>query len=124
MRDAVLVIRKRKLPDEKVLPNSGSFFKNPVVSEFTADVLKTIHPEVPLYAQDNGMFKTSAAFLIDKVGFKNVKVGQVGTYPTQPLVIVNYGTIDGKDIVAFMKSIQDTVAEKYNIVLEPEVRIY
>ena len=124
VRDAVIAIRKRKLPDEKILPNAGSFFKNPVVTEFVAEVLKTIHPEVPLYPQDNGSFKTSAAFLIDRAGFKNKRIGQVGTYPTQPLVIVNYGTTAGKDIVAFMQEIQQTVNDIYNIVLEPEVRIY
>lgn len=124
VREAVINIRKRKLPDEKVLPNSGSFFKNPLVSASTAEKLKQLHPDISLYPQANGFFKTSAAFLIDRAGYKNKRVGNVGTYQNQPLVIVNYGTTDGNEIVQFMKDVQEAVFNKYGIVLEPEVRIY
>lgn len=70
------------------------------------------------------MVKTSAAFLIDKAGYKGKRIGDVGTYPNQPLIIVNYGTTDGNDIVSFMKEVQGAVNDKFGIELEPEVRIY
>lgn len=124
VRNAVLNIRKRKLPDEKELPNAGSFFKNPYIDASLAEKLKAEFNNMSQYPISNGNFKIPAAFLIDKAGFKNKRIGDVGTYPTQPLVIVNYGTKNGNDIVTFMKIIQNAVFSKFGIMLEPEVRIY
>lgn len=123
VRDAVIRIRQRKLPDEKVLPNCGSFFKNPYITQQVAEWIQKEYPDVPLYPLPNGLIKTSAAFLIDKAGYKGKQVGQIGTYPKQALIIVNYGSTDGNDIVGFMRKIQQVVAEKFKIDLEPEVRI-
>lgn len=124
VREAVIAIRKRKLPDEKTLPNAGSFFKNPSISVEKATKLKGEYENIPQYPQADGSIKTSAAFLIDKAGFKDKRIGEVGTYPTQPLVIVNYGTSDGNKIVSFMKEVQTAVFNAFGIELEPEVRIY
>lgn len=123
VREAVITIRKRKLPDHNEFPNCGSFFKNPYITKEEADVLSAIHPELPLYPQKDGMFKTSAAFLIDRAGFKGKKLGNIGTYQNQALIIVNYGATDGNEIVSFASKIQETVDELFNIKLEPEVRI-
>ncbi len=124
VRDAVIRVRERKLPDEKILPNAGSFFKNPYITkEQTEEILKD-YPDLPAYLQKDGMMKTSAAFLIDKSGYKGIRVGDIGTYPNQPLIIVNYGSSDGNDIVRFMREIQAAVKDTFNIELEPEVRIY
>lgn len=123
VRDAVIRIRQRKLPDEKELPNCGSFFKNPYITKLEADHISKEYPDLPLYPLANGLIKTSAAFLIDRAGYKGKQVGKIGTYPKQALIIVNYGSTDGNDIVTFMKEIQQIVADKFNISLEPEVRI-
>lgn len=123
VRDAVIQVRKRKLPDQRELPNAGSFFKNPYLSNEIADILKQEYPELPLYPVNEDILKTSAAYLIDKAGYKGKQIGRIGTYPKQALIIVNYGSTNGNEIVSFMKEIQSVVAEKFNIQLEPEVRI-
>lgn len=123
VRDAVIRVRQRKLPDEKVLPNAGSFFKNPYITQEIADKIIESYPELPLYPIEGGLLKTSAAFLIDRAGYKGKQIGQIGTYPKQALIIVNYGTPDGNEIVSFMKEIQQAVFNKFAIALEPEVRI-
>jgi UDP-N-acetylmuramate dehydrogenase len=112
------------LPDEKVLPNAGSFFKNPYIAQEQADKIKREYPDLPAFPYKEGLVKTSAAFLIDKAGYKGKRVGNIGTYPNQPLIIVNYGSADGNDIVRFMKEVQGAVEDKFGIVLEPEVRIF
>lgn len=124
VRNAVIKIRQRKLPDHNILPNCGSFFKNPYISKEVAASLKEEYPDLPLYPIENENYvKTSAAFLIDRAGYKGKREGQIGTYPKQPLIIVNYGSSDGNDIVAFKDEIQKAVAAKFSILLEPEVRI-
>lgn len=124
VRNAVMRVRQRKLPDEKVLPNAGSFFKNPYISQEQVEKIKTDYPELPAFLQKDGSVKTSAAFLIDKAGYKGIRIGNIGTYPNQPLIIVNYGSSDGNDIVRFMREIQSAVKDTFNIELEPEVRIF
>ena len=124
VRDAVIRIRQRKLPDEKVLPNAGSFFKNPYISKEHAERLKEEYPEMPVFPYRDNLVKTSAAFLIDKAGYKGKRVGDIGTYPNQPLIIVNYGTKDGNKIVDFMNEIRAVVKQQFDIDLEPEVRIF
>lgn len=124
VRNAVIRVRKRKLPDEKALPNAGSFFKNPYISRDIADKIIESYPDLPAYPIKDGLVKTSAAFLVDKAGYKGVRKGDIGTYPNQPLIIVNYGSAEGNDIVRFMQEIQNAVKEKFGIVLEPEVRIF
>ncbi|MDR0824143.1 MAG: UDP-N-acetylmuramate dehydrogenase [Prevotella sp.] len=124
VRDAVIRVRKRKLPDEKVLPNAGSFFKNPYISKEHANKIMTDYPSLPAYPMKDGLIKTSAAFLIDNAGYKGKRVGNIGTYPNQPLIIVNYGSSDGNEIVRFMYEVQKTVKEIFDIELEPEVRIF
>ncbi|WP_029904090.1 UDP-N-acetylmuramate dehydrogenase [Prevotella sp. 10(H)] len=124
VRDAVIRIRQRKLPDEKVLPNAGSFFKNPYITQEKADKIKADFPELPAFLQKDGSIKTSAAFLIDRAGYKGVRVGDIGTYPYQPLIIVNYGSSNGNDIVRFKQEIQKAVKDTFDIELEPEVRIF
>ncbi len=124
VREAVIRIRQRKLPDERTLPNCGSFFKNPYISEEKANALLEKYPNLPAYPYKDGLLKTSAAFLIDKAGYKGVREGNIGTYPNQPLIIVNYGSSDGNEIIAFMKNIQAAVKRDFDIDLEPEVRVF
>lgn len=125
VRDAVIKIRKNKLPYHKDLPNCGSFFKNPYISADLSDQLKIDYPELPVYlVKDRDEVKIPAAFLIDKAGYKGVRHGNIGTYPNQPLIIVNYGSSDGNDIVNFKNEIQKVVQDKFGILLEPEVQIF
>lgn len=123
VRDAVIQVRENKLPDEKQLPNAGSFFKNPYLTKEQADSLQQQYIDLPIYPINSETVKTSAAFLIDRAGFKGKQIGNIGTYPKQALIIVNYGAIDGTEIVSFMKIIQQSVFDKFGIELEPEVRI-
>lgn len=124
VRNAIIRIRQRKLPDEKTLPNCGSFFKNPYITNNAADRIKETYPELPIYPlTNNQQVKTSAAFLIDKAGYKGKQTGLIGTYPKQALIIVNYGSGNGNDIIHFMEDIQKAVYNKFEIKLEPEVRI-
>lgn len=123
VRDAIIRIRKRKLPDEKILPNGGSFFKNPYIPNEAAENIKKSYPDLPVYPVDENLVKVSAAFLIDKSGFRGKQIGEIGTYPKQALIVVNYGSSDGKDIVKFINEIQKAVFDRFGILLEPEVRI-
>lgn len=124
VREAVIKVRKRKLPDHKELPNCGSFFKNPYINTEVAEKIKENYPDLPLFPIEGGLFKTSAAFLIDRAGFRGFRDGNVGTYPNQALIIVNYGTSDGNEIVNFMNRIKEAVSTKFAINLEPEVWIF
>jgi len=124
VRNAVIRIRSRKLPDHNILPNCGSFFKNPYITKEQADKLRKEFPDLPMYPQIDGLIKTSAAFLIDRAGYKGKRIGDIGTYPNQALIIVNYGATDGNEIVHFAEEIRWVVKEKFEIELEPEVRIF
>lgn len=124
VRDAVMSIRERKLPDYLFLPNAGSFFKNPVITKAEKKRLQEILPEAPIYALRDGMFKTSAAYLIDKAGYRGKRSGMVGVYAYHALMIVNYGTDDGREIVDFMLEVQYEVQQRFGIMLVPEVQIY
>lgn len=124
VRDAVIRVRRRKLPDERELPNCGSFFKNPYITKQQADQLLLQYNDLPLFPQKDGLYKTSAAFLIDKAGYKGKRNGNIGTYPNQPLIIVNYGSSDGNDITRFMNEVRGAVKDSFGIDLEPEVRIF
>ncbi len=124
VRAAIVNIRSRKLPDVNVLPNAGSFFKNPILTKQEKDDLLGKLPNAPFYPAGNEAFKTSAAFLIEKAGYKGRRSGAVGIYEHHALIIVNYGTENGCDIVNFMHEVQQAVEEKFAIRLLPEVQIY
>ena len=124
VRDAIVKIRTRKLPDTKTLPNAGSFFKNPVLTEEEKHSLQKVIIDAPIYNIGENRFKTSAAFLIEKAGFKGKREGMVGTYEHHALVIVNYGTNNGKEISDFASEIQEEVLKMFSIKLELEVWIY
>ena len=124
VRDAIIRIRTRKLPDYNLLPNAGSFFKNPYLTYEQKENLLVLLPNATIHNVNENCFKTSSAFLLDRAGFKNKREGLVGTYEHHSLIIVNYGTEEGKDIVNFVEQIQQTVHSQFNIWLEPEVRMY
>lgn len=124
VREAIIRIRTRKLPDPEKLPNAGSFFKNPLLTKQEKDALLQLLPDMPLYTLGENQYKTSAAFLIEKAGFKGMRKGLVGVYEKHALIIVNYGTDNGKEIAAFMKELQQEVFRQYGVMLVPEVWIF
>ncbi|OPZ30707.1 MAG: UDP-N-acetylenolpyruvoylglucosamine reductase [Bacteroidetes bacterium ADurb.BinA174] len=124
VREAIIRIRTRKLPDYNSLPNAGSFFKNPILTKEEKEKLLTLLPDAPVYNAKEDGYKTSAAYLIEKAGFKGKRKGDVGTYEHHALIIVNYGTESGQEIVNFMHDIQNSVFQQYGVSLEPEVWIF
>ena len=124
IREAIIAIRSRKLPDVNKLPNAGSFFKNPILSKEEKDELQKKIVDLPIYNIDKNIFKTSAAFLIEKAGFKGKTNGKVGTYENHALVIINLGTEDGNDILNFAQEIRNEVEKQFGVKLEPEVWIF
>lgn len=122
--DAVIAIRKSKLPDPSLIGNAGSFFKNPVVSKDLHDRLKTVYSDMPSYTTGNNQMKIPAGWLIEKAGWKGKRSGNVGTYENQALVIVNFGGADGKEIYDHAVAIKNSVSEIFGIELVPEVHIF
>lgn len=121
--DAVIRIRSSKLPDPAEIGNAGSFFKNPEVSVEKAESLHAYYPDMPVYAQPNGMVKIPAAWLIEQCGWKGKQVGHTGNHVRQALVIVNYGNASGHEIWQHAQNVLLSVKEKFGILLEPEVNV-
>jgi len=120
--DAVIAIRKRKLPDPKEIGNSGSFFKNPIVDQETAESLKSNFENVPTYDVENGI-KIAAGWLIEKAGWKGHRSGDAGVHTNQALVLVNYGDASGSEVYALAEKIMADVYDKFGIQLEAEVNL-
>lgn len=121
--DAVIAIRQSKLPDPKQIGNSGSFFKNPVVTANKFEELKDSYNDLPGYILNNKEVKIPAAWLIDKAGWKGKRKGDAGVHKQQALVLVNYGEATGNDIYMLSKEIQEDINAKFGIKLEREVNI-
>jgi UDP-N-acetylmuramate dehydrogenase len=118
--DAVIAIRRRKLPDPEQIGNAGSFFKNPVVSAQMRDALLAAHPQLVSHAQADGSYKLAAGWLIDQCGWKGKSLGAAGVYEKQALVLVNRGGAKGEEIAQLARAIQQDVARAYGVMLEPE----
>ncbi|HLT53681.1 MAG TPA: UDP-N-acetylmuramate dehydrogenase [Flavobacteriaceae bacterium] len=121
--NAVIAIRKSKLPDPAKIGNSGSFFKNPVVSKSHFESLKLQFPEIPSYPVSETEVKVPAGWLIEKAGFKGKTLGNYGVHKKQALVLVNYGGAKGNDIYKLALLIQKTIHQLFEIEIETEVNI-
>ena len=120
---AVISIRESKLPNPKNIGNSGSFFKNPIISKKEFIKLQKQFPDVPYYSISNNEIKIPAGWLIEQAGFKGKTFGNYGVHKKQALVLVNYGDSNGKDILKLSKLIQKTILRLFEIPIEAEVNI-
>ncbi|MFW9615260.1 UDP-N-acetylmuramate dehydrogenase [Aquabacterium sp.] len=113
-------VRRAKLPDPAVIGNSGSFFKNPVVTaEQCRDIIGR-DPEIVHYPLEDGTFKLAAGWMIDACGWKGKSIGRAGVYEKQALVLVNRGGANGAEVVTLARAIQESVYGRFGIRLEPE----
>lgn len=122
--DAVISIRRSKLPDPAVIGNAGSFFKNPTIEMQKYMQLKERFPTIPGYTEANGNVKVPAGWLIEQCGWKGKRLGNIGVHTMQALVLVHYGGDHGKNVWKLAMDIQSSVEEKFNIHIHPEVNIY
>jgi UDP-N-acetylmuramate dehydrogenase len=121
--DAVTAIRRSKLPDPKELGNSGSFFKNPIITAEEFEKAYIQHPQMPHYKVSDTEVKVPAGWLIEQCGFKGKRFGDAGVHAKQALVLVNYGNATGKELLELSKNIQQTVYDTFGIKIEAEVNI-
>ncbi|MFC7773572.1 UDP-N-acetylmuramate dehydrogenase [Flavobacterium sp. GCM10027622] len=121
--NAVIAIRQSKLPDPKELGNSGSFFKNPIITREHFEKVHAQFPHMKYYEISPTEVKVPAGWLIEEAGFKGMRIGDAGVHKNQALVLVNYGNATGQEIVNLSKEIQKTIFEKYTIAIEAEVNV-
>lgn len=121
--ERVINLRQSKLPDPKEIPNAGSFFKNPLVSQSVFQQLKKRYSDIPSYPQPNGKIKLAAGWLIEQCGLKGHKTGSVGVHNKQALVLVNQNRGTGSDIVKLALHVISSVNSKFAINIVPEVRM-
>ena len=120
---AVCKIRTHKLPDPKVIGNAGSFFQNPIVPNEQYETLLHKYPGLASYPDAAGKRKLAAGWLIDQCGFKGQRMGNVGVYENQALVLVNHGNGTAQDILGLAKCIQEKVKKEFGVHLEIEPNI-
>ena len=121
--DAIISIRQSKLPDPKIIGNSGSFFKNPIVSLNQLELLKKKYPNVVNYKINENEFKIAAGWMIERAGWKGKKFNNYGVHEKQALVLVNYGLANGMEIFNLSEEIILDIKDKFGIKLEREVNI-
>lgn len=121
--NAVIAIRQSKLPDPKELGNSGSFFKNPIISKTDFEKIHQQFPEMKYYEVSETQVKVPAGWLIEQAGFKGKRFGDAGIHKNQALVLVNYGNATGQEILDVSKKIQETIFDTFGIHIEAEVNV-
>ena len=121
--EAVIKIRKSKLPDPKKIGNVGSFFKNPIINKNLLKKILIKYSDIPYYFVD-GAYKIPAAWLIEKLNFKGYRKGNTGVHKDQALILVNYGNSSGIEILKLSEQIQNEVYKNFSIKLIPEVVVW
>lgn len=122
--DVVIAIRQEKLPNPKEIGNSGSFFKNPIISKDFFEQLIKRYPTIPYYVVNNAEIKIPAGWLIEKAGFKGYRLGDAGVHNKQALVLVNYGKASGEQLKKLADTILHEVKGIFGIDISPEVNIF
>lgn len=120
IRDAIIEIRKKKLPDPKDVASCGSFFKNPIVSAAKAEEIKQKYPDVVSFAQQGGV-KLAAGWMLERLGLKGRTFGRIGVYSHNALVLVNLGGATALELDEAVSAIQEQAREAFGVWLEPEV---
>jgi len=123
VRQAVINIRKNKLPDPEIIGNAGSFFKNCVVENSFAEGLKKEYPEMPVYEDIAGYKKLASGWLIDRCGWKGKRIGDAGVHDKQALVLINYGNATGKQIYELSEEIRKSVYQKFGVDMVREAEV-
>ncbi|MFC4160872.1 UDP-N-acetylmuramate dehydrogenase [Chitinimonas lacunae] len=118
--EAVMAVRRSKLPDPAVLGNAGSFFHNPVVSAEEHARLHVLFPDLIAYPLPDGRFKLAAGWLIERAGWKGRRLGPVGMYSEQALVLVNHGGADANDVARLAEAVTADVLARFGVRLTPE----
>ena len=121
IKEAVIAIRKSKLPEPSEFGNAGSFFKNPLIAATQFDQLREQYPTIPHYAAGNDLVKIPAAWLIEQCGWKGKTLGGAAVYEKQPLVLINKDHATPEHIRLLAAAICESVADKFGITIEPEV---
>lgn len=121
--EAVVALRKRRLPDHREAPNVGSFFKNPSVSWIDAEIFSMRWPDLPQFAAGEGKIKLSAAWMIDHLGWRGIERDDVGVDADHALVLVNRGGADAGAFIALADEIITQVRETFDVTLEREPRL-
>jgi UDP-N-acetylmuramate dehydrogenase len=121
--EAVIRVRRRKLPDPRQVGNVGSFFKNPLISAGQADLMAAEMPDLVRYSQADGRVKLAAAQLIDRCGWRGRARGSAAVWSRQALVLVNRGGKDRADVLALATSVQSDVAARFGVALEFEPQV-
>jgi UDP-N-acetylmuramate dehydrogenase len=122
--EAVIRIRRRRLPDPAVAGNAGSFFRNPEVGAEAADRLRARHPGLPVHWSTEDTAKLSAAWMIEHCGWKGFRDGDAGVSARHALVLVNHGRATGAELLDLARRVASSVAEEFGIELEPEPVIF
>ena len=123
VRQAIIDIRRAKLPDPKELGNGGSFFMNPIVSIEKYHALSEQYPQMPHYDVDEAHVKIPAGWMIEQCGWKGKSLGKAGVHDKQALVLVNLGGATGQEIVTLCETIRQDVFDKFGIDIRPEVNV-
>lgn len=121
---AVMEIRQEKLPDPAVLPNAGSFFKNPLIEQTHYARLQSTYPQLPRYAAADGMVKVPAGWLLEEAGWKGKSLGSFGMHKAQALVLVHRGGGTGSELLEFAEQIKEDIYNRFSIKLEIEPSVY
>ncbi len=117
---AVIRVRQAKLPDPALIPNAGSFFKNPVVDCRQFEALRTRFPDIAHYPLPDGSYKLAAGWLIDQAGWRGFREGPVGVHERQALVLINPGQGSGDDVLKLAWRIRESIIERYGVALDME----
>jgi len=124
VREAVLAVRARKLPDPALLGNAGSFFQNPIVTPAAFAALRAVEASAPGHPEPDGRVKLAAGWLVERCGFRGARRGDAGVHAAQALVLVNHGRATGPELLALAEEIRAAVAARFGVRLELEPRIY